>query len=192
VGRKREILQIGDPRLRRRADRVDPADVTGRPVQELIDDLVCTMRAAGGAGLAATQIGESVRVCVIEVDDNPRYPYKPRIPLTILVNPTWTRLSPEQFRNNEGCLSVPGMRGDVERFTSIEVEALDRDGSPVRLTVGGLSAGTFQHECDHLDGILFVDRLVDTASLSTWDNFNRHRREEYLVRVAELVARYGQ
>jgi len=192
VGRKREILQIGDPDLRRRADPVDPADVTGSRVQELIDDLVCSMRAAGGAGLAATQVGEPLRVCVIEVEDNPRYPYKPRIPLTVLVNPTWTALTAERFRNNEGCLSVPGMRGDVERFTSIEIEALDRDGSPLRFTVGGLSAGTFQHECDHLDGLLFVDRLVDSLSLSTWDNFNRHRREEYLVRVAELVARYGQ
>jgi peptide deformylase len=178
--------------LRRTADPVDPADIPSAAVQGIIDDLIVTMRAAGGAGLAATQIGVPMRICVIEVDNNPRYPYKPPIPLTILVNPTVTELSDERFVNNEGCLSVPGLRGDVERFTQVRVQALDRQGSAVDLTVRGLSAGTYQHECDHLDGTLFVDKLVDPASLATWENFDRYGRTEYLVRVAELVGRYGQ
>ena len=138
------------------------------------------------------EIGERMRLCVIEVDNNPRYPYKPRIPLTVLVNPTLTALSDERFVNNEGCLSVPGLRGDVERLTQIRVQALDRTGSKVDLTVRGLSAGTYQHECDHLDGTLFVDKLVDPTSLTTWENFDRYGRDRYLVRVAELVGRYGQ
>jgi peptide deformylase len=188
----RRILHLGEPELRRRADPVDPTDIPSTRVQEVIEDLIVTMRAAGGAGLAATQIGEPVRICVIEVDNNPRYPYKPPIPLTVLVNPTVTGLNEERFVNNEGCLSVPGLRGDVERLTQIRVQALDRSGSTVDLTVRGLSAGTYQHECDHLDGMLFVDKLVDPTSLATWENFDRYRRDQYLERVAELVGRYGQ
>jgi peptide deformylase len=188
----RRILHIGEPDLRRPAHPVDPGDIPSEKVQDVICDLITTMRAAGGAGLAATQIGEPLRICVIEVDDNPRYPYKPQIPLTVLVNPTLTSITDERFVNNEGCLSVPGLRGDVARFTEIRVDALDQFGSPMELTVRGLSAGTFQHECDHLDGTLFVDRVEDPASLATWENFECYRRSDYLVRVAELVGRYGQ
>jgi len=188
----RRILHLGEPHLRQKASWVDPDDIPGVEIQRIIDDLVMTMRAARGAGLAATQIGETARICVIEVDNNPRYPYKPPIPLTVLVNPTWVPLTEERFVNNEGCLSVPGLRGDVARLTEIRVNALDRNGAEMVLTVRGLSAGTYQHECDHLDGILFVDKLEDPASLSTWENFERYRREEYLVRVAALVDRYGQ
>jgi peptide deformylase len=190
--RPRPILHLGEPELRRKAESVDPADIPSPSVQEVIEDLIVTMRVAGGAGLAATQIGEALRICVIEVDNNPRYPYKPPIPLTILVNPTLTALSEERFVNNEGCLSVPGLRGDVERFSEIRVQALDRHGSTIDRTVRGLSAGTFQHECDHLDGTVFVDKLVDPTSLTTWENFDRYGRATYLARVAELVARYGQ
>jgi len=188
----RRILHLGEPDLRRRADPVDSAEIPSARVQEVIEDLIATMRAARGAGLAATQIGEPLRICVIEVDNNPRYPYKPPIPLTVLVNPTVTGLTEERFVNNEGCLSVPGLRGDVERLTQIRVQALDRNGSNIDLTVRGLSAGTYQHECDHLDGTLFVDKLVDPTSLATWENFERYRQDQYLVRVAELVGRYGQ
>jgi peptide deformylase len=93
--------------------------------------------------------------------------------------------------NNEGCLSVPVVRGNVARATEIAVTALDRSGARREFEVRGLSAGTFQHECDHLDGVLFLDRVGDPASLSTWDNFERYQRPEYLERVAALVARYG-
>ncbi len=188
----RRILHLGEPQLRQRAEPVAPDDIPRAEVQHIIDDLITTMRSAGGAGLAATQIGETVRICVIEVDNNPRYPYKPPIPLTVLVNPTWVGLTEELFVNNEGCLSVPGLRGDVARLTQIRVHALDRNGAELDLTVRGLSAGTYQHECDHLDGMLFVDKLEDPASLSTWENFERYRRAEYLDRVAELVGRYGE
>jgi peptide deformylase len=188
---QRTILQIGDPRLRLVADEVVPDQVRSDPVQSLIDDLIDTMRGAHGAGLAASQIGVARRVCVIEVDHNPRYPYKPDIPLTILVNPVLTMLSDERFVNNEGCLSVPGLRGDVSRGTAIRVKALDRHGLPVDAVVRGLSAGTFQHECDHLDGRLFVDRVTDPTSLTTWDNFVRYRQAPFVERVTELVGRYG-
>ena len=191
-GSQRAILSIGEPVLRRVARAVDPHELAGAPTQQLIDDVIETMRAANGAGLAAPQIGESVRICAIEVDRNPRYPYKPTIPLTVLVNPTWIHMTDELFVNNEGCLSVPGIRGDVARFTDIRVVALDRYGAPLDFTVAGLSAGTYQHECDHLDGVLFVDRVADPTSLCTWENFERYRRQEYLLRVADLVGRFGQ
>lgn len=185
------ILTIGDPRLREVAQPMDVDDIRSAEVQDLVDQLITTMRSAGGAGLAATQIGVPRRVCVIEVDHNPRYPYKPPIPLTVLVNPVITFLTDERFENNEGCLSVPNLRGNVDRCTEIRVEGFDRDSRPLGFEVRGLSAGTFQHECDHLDGTLFVDRVTDTRTLSTWDEFDRHHRDAFVARVEALVARYG-
>jgi peptide deformylase len=187
-----QILQIGDRRLRAHTEAVPADDIAAPDTQRLIDQLIATMRAAGGAGLAANQIGDNRRVCVIEVGDNPRYPYKPPIPLTVLVNPRLTPLTDEQFENNEGCLSVPNLRGNVMRYTEIRVSAFDRLGQPYELDVSGLSAGTYQHECDHLDGILFVDHVRDPTTLATWDEFTRHQRGAYLERVETLVSRYGQ
>ena len=130
-------------------------------MQELVDDLIDTMRDANGAGLAANQIGVTRRVVVIEVGDNPRYPYKPRIPLTVAINPVIEPLDDELVEINEGCLSVP-LRGVVARHVNIRVRYLDRDGVEHDEVKRGLTAGTWQHECDHLDGVLIVDRVVDT------------------------------
>ena len=128
----RDILQIGHPVLRQQARPLAPAEVATADVQRLVDDLVDTMRAADGAGLAATQVGEAVQVCVAEVrPGNPRYPYKPAIPLTVLVNPQIETLTAETFANYEGCLSVPGLRGVVERAVEVRVRALDRHGAPL-------------------------------------------------------------
>jgi peptide deformylase len=183
----RDILQIGHPVLRTEALPVDPADV-----QDLIDDLIDTMRAANGAGLAANQIGEAVQVCVIEVRaGNPRYPYKPEIPLTVLVNPVIEFLSTETFANYEGCLSVPGLRGVVDRAVEVRVRALKRDGSPIDRIVRGLAAGTFQHETDHLHGTLFIDRVADTRTLCTWAEFQARYEAEFVERVHALVERFG-
>lgn len=191
-GQVQPILHIGDPVLRQVASPIPTSRIETPATQKLIDDLVATMRAASGAGLAANQIGVSKRVCVIEVKDNPRYPYKPTIPLTVLVNPVITPLSDEAFENNEGCLSVSGLRGNVMRHVRIRVQALDRHARPIDVKISGLSAGTFQHECDHLDGLLFVDRVTDTRTLATWEQFALHQRDEYLERVRSLVALYGQ
>jgi peptide deformylase len=188
----RPILEVGDPCLRQPATAVDPATLADPATQDLIDDVVATMRAAHGAGLAATQVGVGLRICAIEVDHNPRYPYKPPIPLTVLVNPEVRPLTDERFENNEGCLSVPNLRGSVLRFTEVSVTAIDRFGDRLEFDVRGLSAGTFQHECDHLDGVLFLDRVTDPATIATWENFERYHRPAYLGRVAALVARYGQ
>ena len=188
----REIVRIGHPALRAASAAVDVDDLASPAIQRVVDDLIDTMRAANGAGLAANQIGELVQICVIEVrPDNPRYPYKPAIPLTVLVNPVLELLGDETFANYEGCLSVPDLRGIVDRAVEVRVRALDRNGEPVDRVVRGLSAGTFQHETDHLHGTLFVDRVRDTRTLCTWDEFRGRHESEFVVRVEQLVARFG-
>lgn len=188
----RAIAQVGEPVLRAPTVKVREEDLSSVEVQNFIDDLIATMRHANGAGLAANQIYQSSKICVMEVGDNPRYPYKPRIPLTVLINPVLTPIGDETFLNYEGCLSVPDLRGEVERFARIRVEALDRTGAPLDFEVAGVTAGTYQHECDHLDGKLFLDRVRDPESLCTWANFRRHHEAHFVARVEAIVARYGQ
>ena len=187
----RKIATIGHPVLRQVAREVSREELGAAPMQRLIDDLVETMRDAAGAGIAANQVHEPVRVCVIEIQNNPRYPYKPNWPLTVLVNPVVEPTTTETFGNYEGCLSVPNLRGEVPRFTSVRVRALDRAGKDVAFEVRGLTAGTFQHELDHLDGKLFVDRVVDTRTLCTWTDFERFHRDAFVERAKALVARFG-
>jgi peptide deformylase len=187
----RKIAVIGHPVLRERAREVGRDELAGAAMQRFIDDLVETMRDANGAGIAANQVYEPVRICVIEVANNPRYPYKPNWPLTILVNPVVTILTDETFLNFEGCLSVPNLRGQVPRFTRVRVRAWDRTGTEVELAVNGLTAGTFQHEVDHLDGKLFVDRVVDTRTLCTWTEYERFHRDAFVEKAKALVARFG-
>ena len=188
----REIVEIGHPVLRERAREVAPDELRSAAVQGLIDDMIDTMRAANGAGLAANQVGETVRVAVVEVrEGNPRYPYKPPVPLTVIVNPVIEALDDEIERINEGCLSVPNLRGEVPRHVSIRLRYTDRDGAEHEEVRRGLTAGTFQHELDHLDGVLFVDRVTDPRTLSTWEEFDRFHREEFERRARQLVERVG-
>ncbi len=186
----RPIRMIGDPILREVAREVDPGTITGPGVRALVDDLIDTMRDADGAGLAANQIGVGLRVVVMEVDHNPRYPYKPPIPLTVAINPVIEPLDDETVLINEGCLSVP-LRGDVRRHVNIRVRYLDRDGTPHDEVVRGLTAGTWQHECDHLDGTLIVDRVEDPRTLATWEQFEAHQREDFVARITAFVERVG-
>jgi peptide deformylase len=186
----RPILSIGHPLLRQPAAALAAGDVTSEAVQSLIDDLIATMRHANGAGLAATQIGEPVRIAVMEVTDNPRYPYKPPIPLTVAINPEIEPIDDEMVEINEGCLSVP-LRGNVGRHVNIRVRYLDRDGVPHDEIKRGLTAGTWQHECDHLDGVLFIDRVIDPSTLATWEEFETHHRKAFIERITAFVDRVG-
>ena len=187
----RDILHVGNPLLRERSREVMRDELASAEMQQLIDDLIDTMHAANGAGIAAPQVGELVRIATIEVTDNPRYPYKPRIPLTIVVNPIIEPLDDELVEVNEGCLSVPNMRGNVMRYVNVRVRWMDRDGVEYDEIRRGLTAGTFQHECDHLDGLLFLDRVHDTRSLTTWEQFERFHRAEFIERITAFVARVG-
>ena len=187
----RNILHVGNPLLRKRSREITRDELASPAMQQLIDDLIDTMHAANGAGIAAPQVGELVRIATIEVTENPRYPYKPRIPLTIVVNPIIEALDDELVEVNEGCLSVPNMRGNVMRQVNVRVRWMDRDGGEHDEIRRGLTAGTFQHECDHLDGLLFLDRVHDTRSLTTWEQFERFHRAEFIERITAFVARVG-
>jgi peptide deformylase len=186
-----KIAHIGHPVLRQRAAEVSLEELRSAEMQRFIDDLVETMRDANGAGLAAIQVYRPVRIAALEVENNPRYPYKPRIPLTILVNPVIEALSEERFDNFEGCLSVPNLRGVVPRLAEIRVSALTRDGEPFERVVRGLTAGTYQHECDHLDGVIFVDRVKDPTTLCTWAEFDRFHKEAFVKRIVPFIERMG-
>jgi peptide deformylase len=187
----RDILHVGNPLLRERSREVTRDELASPEMQQLIDDLIDTMHAANGAGIAAPQVGQLLRIATIEVRDNPRYPYKPRIPLTVLVNPVIEPLDDELVEVNEGCLSVPNMRGNVMRHVNIRVRWWDRHGVEHDEVRRGLTAGTFQHECDHLDGLLFLDRVHDTRSLTTWEQFERFHRAAFVERITAFVARVG-
>ncbi len=187
----RKIAQIGHPVLRQRAREVTREELASPGMQQFIDDLVDTMRDADGAGLAAIQVYEPIRIAAVEVRNNPRYPYKPQIPLTILVNPILTPQGDELFDNYEGCLSVPNLRGMVKRAVHLRVQAWDRHGNAIDEIVHGLKAGTYQHEVDHLDGKIFVDRVTDPTTFTTWTEFERHHRAAFIEQVSELVARVG-
>jgi peptide deformylase len=183
----REVVTIGDPVLRQPARELSPDEIASPEIQELIDDLIETKRATHGAGIAANQVGEAVRVAIVEVEEgNPRYPYKPPEPLTVMINPTLEPVGDEVIEINEGCLSVPDLRGSLQRHLAVRFRYLDREGTEHDEVKRGLTAGTFQHEVDHLDGVLFVDR-ADPRTFATWEQFDRHQREEFVRRVERLT-----
>ena len=183
------IVTVGAPVLRERAREVTAEELRSGDVQRLIDDMIETKRAANGAGIAANQVGETLRIAIVEVEPgNPRYPYKPAVPLRVIVNPELEPLGEEQVDIVEGCLSVPDLRGAVPRYEAVRVRYLDRDGEPREEIRRGLTAGTFQHEVDHLDGILFLDRVADPTTFSTWE----HARGAFDARAREIVERLGE
>ena len=155
----RPVLRMGDPRLLQVAEPV--ARVPDAELGELITDMLDTMHALDGAGLAAPQIGVGLRVVMFEVDHNPRYPQVEPIPLTILVNPEITPIGDDLVEDWEGCLSVPGLRGLVPRHDRIRYTGLAPDGSRIDRSVAGFHARVVQHECDHLDGVLYPRRITD-------------------------------
>jgi peptide deformylase len=155
----REILRMGDRRL---LEKARPAEAFGTAeLRALVGDMEDTMRVNNGAGLAAPQIGVPLRVVIFGFDSNPRYPQAEAVPFTVLVNPLVTPLSDEIEEDWEGCLSVPGLRGVVPRWTRVRYSGLDVAGETIERTASGFHARLVQHECDHLDGILYPMRLKD-------------------------------
>lgn len=182
------IATIGHPILRQPAVDVSRAELESSECQGFIDSLVETMRAADGAGIAANQVHDSRRICVIEVrEGSVRYPYKPPHPLTVLVNPEFVWVAETTYDNNEGCLSVPDLRGDLKRPREVMVKAWDRHGQEVEHHLRGLTAGTAQHELDHLAGTIFLDRVSDPRTLSTWEQFRVHRQAEFERHIRKVV-----
>ena len=158
----RTILKMGDPRLLRIAPPVPAADFDSDAIHLLVSDMFDTMHAVNGAGLAAPQIGVDVQLVIFGTDaPNPRYPDAPIVPRTVLLNPVITALDAAEESDWEGCLSVPGLRGVVPRFTHIRYTGVDQYGDPIDRTVSGFHARVVQHECDHLIGKLYPMRVSD-------------------------------
>ena len=157
----REVLKMGDPRL---LEKSQPVEAFGTPqLRELIADMCDTMAHLNGAGLAAPQIGVPLRVAIFGVTRNPRYPDAEEVPDTVLINPVITPLGEEMEEDWEGCLSVPGLRGVVPRFKRLRYQGVDESGLPIDRSVEGFHARVVQHECDHLDGILYPMRIRDMS-----------------------------
>jgi len=162
----RPVLKMGEPLLRAVARPVARFDAQ---LAALVADMDDTMRALSGAGIAAPQIGVSARVVIFELKDNPRYPHIQPVPYTVLVNPLLTPLTDEEAEGWEGCLSVPGLRGLVPRVTRLRYSGFDLAGVPLERTVEGFHARVVQHEVDHLDGILFPQRVRDLRNFGFED-----------------------
>ena len=163
----RDVLRMGDPRLLERSREV--REVATPALAALLDDMRDTMRAQNGAGLAAPQIGVGLRVVIFGVDGNPRYPDAESVPYTELINPVLTPLSDEIEDGLEGCLSIPGFRGVVPRYLHLRYRGLDPAGHVVERDVAGFHARVVQHECDHLDGILYPMRIRDFSRFGFTD-----------------------
>ena len=156
---QRDVLRMGDPRLLRIAKPV--TEFATPELNALIADLFDTMRAKNGVGIAAPQIGVDLRVVIFGFEHNARYPEAPPVPQTVLINPVILPLTSERDQGWEGCLSVPGMRGVVRRFTKIKYSGFDVDGNAIERIADDFHARVVQHECDHLDGVLYPQRIDD-------------------------------
>ena len=171
----RRIIRMGHPTLRQVARPVPRKAIGTAPLRRLIDDMVDTLHDYGGIGLAAPQVGEPLRLAIVEIAGDPtRYGDIPAMPLTVFINPEITIMDPETAGNWEGCLSVPGLRGFVERAQHIRVTALNETGARQDLELEGFLATVFQHEFDHLDGRLYIDRLKDPALLVFENEYLRY------------------
>lgn len=169
-----KVTRLGHPVLRTVTKNLTSKEIHSPAMQKFIDDMVETMKEYDGVGLAADQVHESKQVCVLEVADNPRYPNKSKVPLTVLINPRITPLSEEMEEDWEGCLSIPDLRGRVPRYKSIRVQALDRNGKALDFVAHDFHARVVQHEYDHLNGRVYLDRMKDFATLSFLQEFGRY------------------
>ncbi|WP_315789216.1 peptide deformylase [Fischerella sp. JS2] len=159
------IIQLGNPILRQKATEVE--DIQDVTVQKLIDDLMATVTEANGVGIAAPQVAQSYRVMIVASRPNPRYPHAPHMEPTAMINPRIVAHSSTVSKDWEGCLSIPGIRGLVPRYEAIEVEYTDRNGKIQRQLLTNFVARIFQHEYDHFDGIVFLDRLESNLDIVT-------------------------
>lgn len=169
-----KIARLGHPILRQKAQPLAENLLNSSEIQNLIESMIETMRDAEGVGLAAPQVHFPLRIIIVEVrPDNPRYPQQECVPLTVLVNPEIVFASEDQEMGWEGCLSIPDLRGVVPRAVSVVVRGLDREGREVTIEAHHFFARVLQHEIDHLDGIVFLDRMKDLSTLTFLNEFER-------------------
>ncbi len=163
----KSVLKMGDPCLLQVANRIETFNTP--ELNNLLQDMSDTMVSLNGAGLAAPQIGVSLQVVIFGIEKNPRYPDAEEVPFTVLINPILTPLTKEMEEDWEGCLSVPGMRGKVPRFTELRYQGMDQYGQHIDRCVNGFHARVVQHECDHLQGILYPMRITDFRTFGFTD-----------------------
>ena len=174
------IAQIGHPILRNKTKDIPINDIKSDNTQKIIEKMIKTMRKHNGAGLAANQIYEPIRICIIEVLDNPRYKHLNTIPLKVLINPkVIIKKDTVTFNSYEGCLSVPNLRGKVKRYNTINVTYYTMDAKKITENIKGLESIVYQHEIDHLDGYLFTDKVEDNSTLVTYENYQKYYEEGY-------------
>jgi peptide deformylase len=169
-----KVARLGHPVLRKITAPLSHAEIQSPAFQKLVDDMIETMKEYDGVGLAADQVHESKQVAVLEVAENRRYPDKPSVPLSILINPKISPLTDAMEEDWEGCLSIPDLRGRVPRHKSIRVQAWDRDGNDLEFIATDFHARVIQHECDHLQGKVYLDRMRDFSSLTFLTEFARY------------------
>jgi len=169
-----KVARLGNPILRCPAALIPREQIESFEIQRLIADMVATMREYDGVGLAGVQVHEAKQIAVLEVAENPRYPSKPRVPLAVLINPTVTPLSAEMEEDWEGCLSIPDFRGKVPRYQNIQVSADNARGECVNFTASGFHARVIQHEWDHLQGKVYLDRMPDLSTLAHLQEYTRY------------------
>lgn len=171
----REIIRMGHPTLRMRSRPLTDAEIGSPDITRLVDDMIDTLHLAGGIGLAAPQVDEPIRLAIIEIaGEGSRYGDIPPMPLTVFVNPEIEILDHARAGYWEGCLSVPGLRGFVQRPQHVRVRARDLHNQPLELELRGFLATVFQHEFDHLDGRLYIDRMDDPTQLVFEEEFERY------------------
>ena len=168
-----KLIHLGNPVLRQKSQLIPPPEIKSPGFQKFIDDLIDTMHAAEGEGIAAVQVGVPKAVFVVEVKSNKRYPKEAGIPLQVFINPEVQLLKTGEEIDWEGCLSVPGLRGQVPRAKSLKIKALDRAGQPVSLEVNGFFARVIQHEWGHLQGRVYLDAMKGLETLTFLDEFAR-------------------
>lgn len=169
-----KVARLGHPVIRTPAAAVPKETIPSPGMQRFIDDMIETMHEYDGVGLAAPQVYTSKQIAIIEVKQNRRYPGEGPIPLTVLINPRVIQASKKLSNDWEGCLSVDGLRGQVPRAETLEVEAFNRKGEKVKFSAHGFFARVIQHECDHLLGNVFLDRMPDLKTLTHLQEFVRY------------------
>lgn len=167
------VIKMGHPNLRKPSLPLSLDLIPKLEYQQLIDNLITTMRTEDGAGIAAPQVDVLKRIFVVEVDNNPRYPDKPSFPLLVAINPELEPIGVEQVDSWEGCLSIPNIRGQLQRWARVRISAYDRTGKFYQKELSDFAAVVAQHEMDHLNGVLFIDRMEDMKTLCFREEYQR-------------------
>ena len=174
MGKVIKIREVGDPILQKKCDEIDIKNINGE-ISEIIEDLKTTLEFGTGLGIASPQIGVNKRIIVVGAKkENIKYNDAEEIPITALINPTWRKLSEDTDIQYEGCMSVPVIRGKVKRYKNIELTYFNENGEKVVRQVNGFFARLVQHECDHLDGIVFLEKVKEHNGFATIDNINKY------------------